>query len=697
MSRTLRTSRRGLAAAALLLLPAIAGAQAPTKPPAPAPVKPAALPAFQEATLGNGLRLMLVESRRQPVVSIALMIPAGDSYDPTGKEGLATIAASVLTKGAGSRTAEQVASAIEGVGGQIFAAAGPDFLTVRSSVLAPDAPLAFELVGDAVTRPTFATKEVELARTQTASALQLEQSNPAALANRFFAAQLYGQHPYGRRPTAATVRGLSADDLRTFQRTRLVPRGALLVIAGDITMARARELAGRHFGQWSGTPLPAASRPAPPTRDRTEIVLVHRPGSVQSNIVVGNLTHEPTDPRVYALTVANKILGGGTDGRLFATLREKRSWTYGAYSNAVRNRDIGSLVATAEVRNTVTDSALVELLSIERSLGTTRVSTTELEANKGALVGSLPLQLETAQGIAEQVGRYTMLGLPKDYIRTLRPRLAAVTAADVQSASRDLIRADKALIVVVGDGAQVYEKLAKIAPTRIVSAQGDPMQPSDLVQRPTASLPVDATKLLAHRDSFVVLIQGTPQGFQTAALEKGPAGFSYRTNVSIAGGVVTQAGEASFTSDLRPLSVKQTGKVQGQGTSTDLTYSGGRVKGSATTMAAGGPKSNTVDTAVAAGVIDDNMLSALLPGLAWGPNAKFTISTFDASSGTVRQAQLSVAGTESVAVPAGIFPAYRVDVSGLTQPVTMYITTAAPHRLVKIAPVGAPVEFVLAK
>jgi hypothetical protein len=114
-------------------------------------------------------------------------------------------------------------------------------------------------------------------------------------------------------------------------------------------------------------------------------------------------------------------------------------------------------------------------------------------------------------------------------------------------------------------------------------------------------------------------------------------------------------------------------------------------------MAAGGPKSNTVDTAVAAGVIDDNMLSALLPGLAWGPNAKFTISTFDASSGTVRQAQLSVAGTESVAVPAGIFPAYRVDVSGLTQPVTMYITTAAPHRLVKIAPVGAPVEFVLAK
>lgn len=697
MSRTLRISSGSLVAAALLLLPALAGAQSPTRAPAPAPVKPAALPAFQEATLPNGLRLMLVESRRQPVVSIALMIPAGDSYDPVGKEGLAGMAANVLTKGAGTRTAEQVAATIEGVGGQLFAASGPDFLTVRSSVLATNAPLAFELVGDAVARPTFAAKEVDLSRTQAASALQLEQSNPAALAQRYFAAQLYGQHPYGRRPSATTVRSLTADDLRAFQRTRLVPGGALLVIAGDITMTRARELALRHMGQWSGAAPAGTTRPAPPVRDRTEIVLVHRAGSVQSNIVVGNLTYRPADPRAYALTVANKILGGGTEGRLFATLREKRGWTYGANSSAPRNRDIGALIATAEVRNAVTDSALVELLAIERSLGSTRVPQAELENNRGALVGSLPLQLETAQGIAEQVGRFTMLGLPRDYIRTLRPRLAAVTAADVQSAARDLIRPDRALVVVVGDGSQIYDKLARIAPTRIISTQGDPMQPSDLVQRAAASLPVDATRLVAHSDSFVVLIQGMPQGYQTTSLAKGPAGYSYRTATFLAGGMVQQSGEASFTLELRPTAVKSSGKVQGQPTSTDLAYAGGRVKGSSVSMAAGGSKTTAIDTTVAPTVIDDNMLTALLPGLRWAPNAKFTFDTFDASSGTVRAAQLSVTGTETVTVPAGTFPAYRVEVTGMTQAVTMFVTTAAPHRLVKIAPVGAPVEFVLAK
>ena len=288
MTRMHRHSFGALVAASLAVLPVALVAQAPTRAPAPGPVKPATLPDFQETTLRNGLRMMLVESHRQPVVSIALMMPAGNVYDPAGREGLADLVSSVLTKGAGSRTAEQVASAIEGVGGSIGASSTPDFLNVRANVLSPNAPLAFELVGDAVTRPTFATKEVELARTQAASGLQLEQSNPAALAQRYFAAQLYGKHPYGRRPSPTSVRALTMENLRDFQRTRLVPRGALLVVAGDIGLPRARQLAEQYFGGWTGRPGADITRPQPPARARTEIVLVHRPGSVQSNIVVGN-------------------------------------------------------------------------------------------------------------------------------------------------------------------------------------------------------------------------------------------------------------------------------------------------------------------------------------------------------------------------------------------------------------------------
>src|SRR6185369_3321014 len=147
-------------------------------------------------------------------------------------------------------------------------------------------------------------------------------------------------------------------------------------------------------------------------------------------------------------------------------------------------------------------------------------------------VGSLPLQLETAQGVAEQVGRYTMLGLPTDFIRTLRPRLAAVTAPQVRAAANKFMRQDQSLIVVVGDGAQIYDKLAKIAPTRIVNAQGDAMTPADLVQRVTV-LPVDLTKLAERADSFTVMVQGNAMGHQTTSLKKGANGFTYRNAMVI--------------------------------------------------------------------------------------------------------------------------------------------------------------------
>ncbi|MDB4890356.1 MAG: putative zinc protease, partial [Gemmatimonadetes bacterium] len=558
-----------------------------------------------------------------------------------------------------------------------------------------NAPLAFELVADAVARPSFEPKEVELARTQLQSALQLEQSQPSSLAARFFAAQLFGAHPYGKRPTATSVGTLTVNDLRAFQKNLLVPKGALLVVAGDIGLARARELAQKSFGSWSGSAMAQSRRATPPIRPRTEILLVHRPGSVQSNIIVGNLTYAPSDPSYYALTVGSRILGGGSDGRLFKSLREQKSWTYGAYSQLSRNRDIGTFEATAEVRNAVTDSALTELLGLTRSLGTTPAPLVELDAAKGGLVGSLPLQLETAQGIAEQVGRYTMLGLPKDFIRTLRPRLAAVSAPQVRAAANKFMRPDQALIVVVGDGAQIYDKLARIAPTRIVNAQGDAMTPADLVPRVTA-LPVDLTKLTERADSFTVLVQGNPMGHQTTSLKKSANGFTYRS-AAIIGPIMQQSFESTFGNDLAPRTVKAEGKVQGQELKIDLAYANGRVKGMSITPTPTGPKTVNVDTTLAPGVLDDSFVSALVPGLTWTPNAKFTISAFAGTSGTVRQFTMTVAATETITVPAGTFPSYRVEMTGGEQPITFWVTAAQPYRTIKMAFTGAPVEFVLVK
>ena len=542
-------------------------------------MKPADFPPFQETTLANGVRLVVVQRSEQPVVSVQLALPGGAFYVPKGKEGLADMVAGLLTKGAGARSAEQFSAAIEGVGGSVGASATNDFLFVRGAALAPYAPLVFEMIGDAVARPTFPEREVELLRTQSLSSLRLELSQPASLATRAFRQGLYGDHPYGRSATPETVRGITRDDLLAFQRTRLRPRGALLVVAGDIALDRAKALAERAFAGWTGLPSPAPTIAPPPARGATQIVLVHRPGSVQSNILVGNLTTGPADPSQYAATVANRILGGGADARLFDVLREKKSWTYGAYSSLSRPRGVGVFQANTEVRTEVTDSALVELLAQVRRMGAEPVSPQELEAAKGQLVGRFPLTIETAADVANAVINARLLGLPADYLTMYRTRLAAVTAPQVQQAARTLMRPAQSLVVVVGDGEKLHGRLTAIAPVRIVSPTGDPMTAADLAPRAAASTGIDFSTLRASRDSFVVLVQGNPMGFAVTELARAGEGWRLATSMNMAGGMVQQTSTITTDARLAPRRIEGGGSVQGQTLKTDITIADGRATG----------------------------------------------------------------------------------------------------------------------
>ncbi|MFM8779952.1 MAG: M16 family metallopeptidase, partial [Gemmatimonadota bacterium] len=213
------------AAAALSLWSPIAEAQGPTRPPAPMPLTPAQFPPFAEATLPNGLRLLVVPSTKQPVLSVTLALPAGNTYDPAGRSGLAELMAGLLTKGAGTRSADEISAAIEGVGGSIGASAGADFLTVSSTVLVNDRELAFDLLADVVLRPTFLATEVDLLRKQTLSGLALQKSQPGAIASRAFARGLYGEHSYGRSADEGSVGAITREEIVAFHAQRMRPAG----------------------------------------------------------------------------------------------------------------------------------------------------------------------------------------------------------------------------------------------------------------------------------------------------------------------------------------------------------------------------------------------------------------------------------------------------------------------------------------
>jgi zinc protease len=674
---------------------AVAAQDFPKTPPPPAAIEPARFPPFQEANLSNGVELVVVERKDLPVLSISLSVPAGSYYDPADKSGLADMVAGLLTKGAGDRTANQIAEAIESVGGSISANAGPDFLTVRADALSPNAELAFGLVGDVIARPKFPAEEMELLRKQTLSGLQLERSDPGALASRFFAYGLYGAHPYGVRPTDETVQAITREDLVAYHRARVRPGDALMVVAGNISLADAKRHAERALAGWTGGEADARQAADVPTRDKTELVIVHRPGSVQSNIVVGNTTFLPNDPLWYPASMASRVLGGGADARLFMILREQKSWTYGAYSSLQRRKQIGAFQATAEVRTEVTDSALVELLTQLRLMGTEAVPAQELENARSAAVGSFPLTIETVNQVAGAVSNAKLLGLPDDYLQMYRTRLAAVTAKQLQDAAKEVIRPDAALIVVVGDATKIYEPLKDIAPTRIVDVEGEPLEPSELTVA-AESLPLDATKLVARTDSFSVLVQGNPFGYQTSTLTKTADGFQYVEESQI-GPVLSQRTEITLSGTGEVRKVAQSGKVQGQDMKIDIAVADGHASGSSTTPGPQGMKTVTVDTDVPSGVIDDNGLTALLPALPWSADASWSFPVLSSGEGTVKTYTLKVAGTESVTVPAGTAETYKVEMSGGQQPVTMYITTAAPHQVMKITVAGAPIEIVRVK
>jgi len=624
---------------------------------------------------------------------------AGGIYDPPGKEGLSSLVAELLSKGTDNRNAEQIAGTIEGVGGTLSASSADDFLTISADALSDQAGLVLDLLGDVTLHPTFPESELELARTRALSTLALELSQPSAVAQRFFGKEIYGRNPYGRSATRESYRAVTRDDVTQFARQRLRPAGALLVVAGDVTDAQVQEFVAKAFEGWRGAPPPSAALPVPATRVATDILLVHRPGSAQANIALGNTTILPTDPIYYPGRVATQVLGGGADSRLFLVLREQKSWTYGAYASLHRYRGLGYWQATAEVRTEVADSALRELLHQIERIRTEVIPDSELAATKGFLVGTFPLTIETPSQIASQVANVKLLGLGDEYLRLYRDRLGAVTALQARAAAARLYRRGALSIVVVGDGAKLYDRLQGIAPLRMVDVDGKPLTPTDLAA-PTGPVALDPAQFADHTDSSRVVIQGNAVGFTVSEIRRrAPDSVVYAERSSLANGAFQQ----QTTLVLEPASglVRQVDQVttqQGQKAETHLTYAAGRVKGaSAAPQPDGSVKRFEIDTALPPGAVDENAVPIIVPALSLAPGKTFAVTFFTPSENAIKVLTFKVGAPEAVTVPAGTFQGFRIDVTGSRVPFTMYVSTDAPRRLLKTEFVGQPFVVELVK
>jgi hypothetical protein len=376
-------------------------------------------------------------------------------------------------------------------------------------------------------------------------------------------------------------------------------------------------------------------------------------------------------------------------------LREQKSWTYGSYAALRRNRGMGYWQATFEGRTEVTDSALAELLHQIDRVRTETIPDSELVAAKGFLVGSFPLTIETPRQIAQVVTNARLLGLGADYIQRYRERLARVTGPRARAAAQRVYKRDALTIVVVGDAKALYDKLKVIAPVRLVDVDGTAMNPADL--NPTGGpVAFDRSQIVARSDSFQALVQGNVFGGQSAKAVVDGDSIVYSESTVI--GPFQQQSTVVLNGDLSMRRTDQTGLVQGQRTEVHLVYAGGRVKGTSQSPQPGAtPKTITVDTTVADGTIDDNALAVLLPALPLAQGKTFNLNVFSSGEGTSKVVSVKVTAIESVVVPGGTFPAYRLELSGMQLPIVMHVTQQAPRRLVRVAPTGAPLVFELVK
>lgn len=452
----------------LWLAPAAAMAQVAEwpseRPPRPLPARDVKFPPYQMKTLANGLQVIAVSHHEQPAVSLRLILSTGGYQDPADKPGVASLAAALLDQGTTTRSAETIASTIDSIGGAIGAGSGSDLTFIQAVVMKDSLDLALALVSDVAMNPAFAQDEIDRQKQQMLSGLKVSFEDPDYIAGVVFDRLVYGLHPYGRvaSGTPESIANITREDLLAYHREWFGANNAILAIVGDVSAEEAFAGAERAFGKWARAKQSSAVKAAPPPDPTRRVVVIDRPGAVQTEIRAGNIGLPRRHPDYLALDLAIKILGGEGGNRLHRVLRSERGLTYGAAADVHALKDSGDIMADTDTRSESTGEVLRLLVDELWRLQRQRVHPRELADAQAYLTGSFPLTIETPSAIALQILNAVFYGLDLSELQTFRERVNAVTPEDIQRVAQQYLRPDRVSIVLVGDASVFAKQLAAV-------------------------------------------------------------------------------------------------------------------------------------------------------------------------------------------------------------------------------------------
>ena len=425
--------------------------------PGPAPVLTFADPVIYK--LPNGITVLVVENHKLPKVSATFSIDAGPVTEGA-KAGSIALLSGLMNEGTTSKTKAQFDEAVDQMGADVSVSSSGG----HTSALTRYFDSAFLLMADALRHPAFPEASFEKLRSQALTGLKSSERSAKAISGRVVNALAYGvNHPFGEFETEESIKALSLNDIKTAYSKYVTPSRGYLTFVGDIKPEAAKAIAIKALGDWKGAPLvlPVLAKVNNPSK--TEVNVVDVPNAVQSEITVTNLIDLPmSSPDYHAVLLANEILGGGADAKLFRNLREKHGFTYGAYASTGSGRFQSAFRANAAVRNEKVDSAVVEFLKEIQVMRTEKVSADDLQNAKNLYNGSFALGLENPARTAGFASNILINNLPKDFYRTYLQKINAVTADDILRVSKKYFGYDDARIVIVGNQEKFVPGLKKM-------------------------------------------------------------------------------------------------------------------------------------------------------------------------------------------------------------------------------------------
>ena len=441
-------------AASLFLTLTMQAQDRPQPKPGPAPSINIKKP--ESFTLKNGLKVLIVENHKLPRVSYTLTMD-NTPYAEGNKKGVSSILSAMIGNGTTTTSKDAFNEEIDFLGANI------NFWSEGASAngLSRYSTRLLELMADGALNPIFVQEEFDKEIAKAIEGLKADEKSVTSIANRVERALTYGKNHYnGEFTTEETLKNITLDDVKLNYNTYFVPGNAYLVIVGDVDYKETKKQVEKLFGKWKKATAPALTYSEPVDVQYSQINFIDAPNAVQSEIAVVNLSKlKMTDKDYFAAILANQILGGGGEGRLFLNLREDHGWTYGSYSSIGSGKYINKFRSGAAVRNAVTDSAVVEIFNELKRIRTDLVSDEELRNAKAKYVGNFVMQIEKPATVARYALNKETQNLPDDFYENYIKNINAVTAEDIRNAAQKYFLADNSRVVIVGKASEVLPSL----------------------------------------------------------------------------------------------------------------------------------------------------------------------------------------------------------------------------------------------